>query len=162
MSALSARLAAPSVRHVLQVKRLCRERPQTALPVDQVTDPHQTVTTASSVMSKAPCFWTGMHKPAHQTMCQICNSGFYQIQWGQENCDVCPENHYCPVSPPHIHTCTCSNTRPNKCVCDSVCVWRVQMWTPSSVPATPSVPRAVWPRATAWRPSLEKQGTPVN
>lgn len=31
----ATRLAAPSVRHVLQVKRLCRERPQTALPVDQ-------------------------------------------------------------------------------------------------------------------------------
>ncbi len=43
-------------------------------------------------------FLTGMHKPSQQTMCQICSSGFYQIHWGQENCDLCPENHYCPVS----------------------------------------------------------------
>ena len=54
------------------------------------------------------CFLTGMHKAPHQTMCQICGSGFFQIHWGQEICDVCPENHYCPVSaappivrPPH-------------------------------------------------------------
>lgn len=43
-------------------------------------------------------FLTGMHKPSHQTMCQICSSGFYQVRRGQENCDLCPENHYCPVS----------------------------------------------------------------
>ena len=43
-------------------------------------------------------FWTGMHKPPHETLCQICGSGYFQIHWGQESCDVCPENHYCPVS----------------------------------------------------------------
>lgn len=47
---------------------------------------------------KCHYFLTGMHKPSYQTMCQICSSGFYQIRWGQENCDLCPENHYCPVS----------------------------------------------------------------
>lgn len=44
---------------------------------------------------------TGMHKAPHQTMCQICSSGFYQILWGQESCDLCPESHYCPVSAAH-------------------------------------------------------------
>lgn len=38
----------------------------------------------------------GMHKAPHQITCQICGSGYFQIRWGQESCDVCPENHYCP------------------------------------------------------------------
>ncbi|XP_056152261.1 proprotein convertase subtilisin/kexin type 5 isoform X2 [Lampris incognitus] len=53
----------------------------------------------------------GMHKASHQSMCQICNRGFYQIRWGQESCDVCPENHYCP-SP---------DVNPIKCPSDAFC-----------------------------------------
>lgn len=53
----------------------------------------------------------GMHKPAHLTMCQICNSGSYQIHWGQEQCDICPENHYCP-SP---------DVNPIQCPSDAFC-----------------------------------------
>lgn len=109
--------------------------------------------------------WTGMHKPPHQTLCQICSSGFFQIHWGQENCNVCPENHYCPVR-------TLPSQRKGICVlgprvfrmfCNQdCCSRRVLMWVPFSVPAMPSVQRAVWPPATAWRPSSVKQGTLVN
>ncbi|CAN9502123.1 unnamed protein product [Ophioblennius macclurei] len=53
----------------------------------------------------------GMHKAAHQAMCQICGSGFFQIRWGQESCDLCPENHYCP-SP---------DVNPIKCPSDAFC-----------------------------------------
>ncbi|XP_026085342.1 laminin subunit alpha-5-like isoform X2 [Carassius auratus] len=64
----------------------------------------------------------GMHKLAHQTMCQICSSGFYQIHWGQENCDLCPENHYCPspdVNPilcPTDAFCPEGSTAPGYCM----------------------------------------------
>uniref|UniRef100_A0A3Q4BGA8 Tyrosine-protein kinase ephrin type A/B receptor-like domain-containing protein n=1 Tax=Mola mola TaxID=94237 RepID=A0A3Q4BGA8_MOLML len=50
-----------------------------------------------------------MHKPPHQTFCQICGSGFYQIHWGQESCDVCPENHYCPSQSPDVKPIRCPN-----------------------------------------------------
>ncbi|KAF3844863.1 hypothetical protein F7725_008026 [Dissostichus mawsoni] len=46
-----------------------------------------------------------------QTLCQICGSGFYQVNWGRENCDLCPENHYCP-SP---------DVNPIKCPSDAFC-----------------------------------------
>ncbi|KAJ8271638.1 hypothetical protein COCON_G00104970 [Conger conger] len=49
----------------------------------------------------------GMHKAARQTMCQICTSGFYQLRWGQEACNVCPENHYCPS--PDVSPIQCPN-----------------------------------------------------
>ncbi|XP_029349809.1 multiple epidermal growth factor-like domains protein 9 [Echeneis naucrates] len=49
----------------------------------------------TSAKDCTPCR-PGMHKAPHQTMCQICGSGFFQIHWGQERCNVCPENHYCP------------------------------------------------------------------
>lgn len=49
----------------------------------------------------------GMHKAARQTMCQICTSGFYQIRWGQESCNICPENHYCPS--PDVNPIQCPN-----------------------------------------------------
>lgn len=49
----------------------------------------------------------GMHKAPHQTLCQICSSGFFQINWGQESCDICPENHYCPS--PDVHPILCPN-----------------------------------------------------
>lgn len=42
------------------------------------------------------------------------------------------------------------------------CSLRVLMWVPFSVPVMHSVQRAVWPPATAWRPSSVKQGTFVN
>ncbi|XP_034051126.1 multiple epidermal growth factor-like domains protein 9 [Thalassophryne amazonica] len=38
----------------------------------------------------------GMHKAPHESKCEICSSGFFQIRWGQESCDICPEDHYCP------------------------------------------------------------------
>ncbi|XP_056623962.1 sushi, von Willebrand factor type A, EGF and pentraxin domain-containing protein 1 isoform X2 [Triplophysa dalaica] len=49
----------------------------------------------------------GMHKVSHQTICKICNRGFYQIHWGQENCDLCPENNYCPS--PDVNPIQCPN-----------------------------------------------------
>ncbi|XP_007576237.1 PREDICTED: sushi, von Willebrand factor type A, EGF and pentraxin domain-containing protein 1-like isoform X1 [Poecilia mexicana] len=64
----------------------------------------------------------GMHKAPHQTMCQICSSGFYQILWGQESCDLCPENHYCPspdVNPiqcPSDAFCPKGSTAPGYCM----------------------------------------------
>ncbi|KAJ3613697.1 hypothetical protein NHX12_019943 [Muraenolepis orangiensis] len=64
----------------------------------------------------------GMHKAAHQTLCQICSSGFFQIHWGQENCDICPESHYCPspdVSPilcPSDAFCLAGSTSPGYCM----------------------------------------------
>uniref|UniRef100_A0A3B3WL49 Tyrosine-protein kinase ephrin type A/B receptor-like domain-containing protein n=1 Tax=Poecilia mexicana TaxID=48701 RepID=A0A3B3WL49_9TELE len=63
-----------------------------------------------------------MHKAPHQTMCQICSSGFYQILWGQESCDLCPENHYCPspdVNPiqcPSDAFCPKGSTAPGYCM----------------------------------------------
>lgn len=115
--------------------------------------------------------WTGMHKAPHQTMCQICGSGFFQIHWGRESCDVCPENHYCPVSTgpsARYVTWDCENEplRVGKIYhkfSERVySVFRVQMWTPFSVPAMLSVQRAAWLQATAWRLSSAKQGTLVN
>ncbi|CAL8300345.1 unnamed protein product [Boreogadus saida] len=64
----------------------------------------------------------GMHKAAHQMMCQICSSGFFQIHWGRENCDICPENHYCPspdVSPilcPDDAFCPAGSSSPSYCM----------------------------------------------
>lgn len=64
----------------------------------------------------------GMHKAAHQNMCQICSSGYFQIHWGQEKCAVCPENHYCPspdVSPiecPNDAFCPQGSTAPGYCM----------------------------------------------
>lgn len=48
-----------------------------------------------------------MHKAPHETLCQICGSGYFQIHWGQESCDVCPENHYCPS--PDVNPIQCPN-----------------------------------------------------
>ncbi|XP_030574860.1 laminin subunit gamma-1 [Archocentrus centrarchus] len=53
----------------------------------------------------------GMYKAAHQPMCQICSSGYFQIHWGRESCDICPENHYCP-SP---------DVNPIQCPSDAFC-----------------------------------------
>ncbi|XP_069779875.1 signal peptide, CUB and EGF-like domain-containing protein 2 isoform X2 [Narcine bancroftii] len=38
----------------------------------------------------------GMYKPPNQLLCRICPSGYYQIEKGQESCNQCPEQHYCP------------------------------------------------------------------
>ncbi|XP_022077641.2 laminin subunit gamma-2 [Acanthochromis polyacanthus] len=57
--------------------------------------PGGTETLLTGATRCSPCR-PGMYKAAYQTMCQICGSGFYQVQWGQENCEICPENHYCP------------------------------------------------------------------
>ncbi|KAM9709033.1 uncharacterized protein ACNS7B_001139 [Menidia menidia] len=64
----------------------------------------------SAAKDCTPCR-PGMHKAPHQTMCQICGSGLYQIHWGKESCDVCPENHYCP-SP---------DVNPIQCPSDAFC-----------------------------------------
>nr|XP_046223648.1 uncharacterized protein LOC124046936 [Oncorhynchus gorbuscha] len=64
----------------------------------------------------------GMHKAPRQSMCQICSSGFFQIRWGQETCNLCPENHYCPspdVNPilcPGDAFCPEGSTAPGYCM----------------------------------------------
>ncbi|KAI1887395.1 hypothetical protein AGOR_G00189860 [Albula goreensis] len=60
----------------------------------------------SAAKECTPCR-PGMHKTARQAMCQICSSGFYQIRWGQETCNICPDNHYCPS--PDINPIQCPN-----------------------------------------------------
>lgn len=63
-----------------------------------------------------------MYKAPHQTTCQICSSGFYQILRGQQSCDLCPENHYCPspdVNPircPSDAFCPGGSTAPGYCM----------------------------------------------
>lgn len=42
--------------------------------------------------------YLGMFKGPGDTACKPCEPGEYQLQQGQESCDLCPENHYCPVS----------------------------------------------------------------
>nr|XP_019940171.1 PREDICTED: multiple epidermal growth factor-like domains protein 11 isoform X1 [Paralichthys olivaceus] len=74
----------------------------------------------------------GMHKASHQTMCQICGSGFYQIHWGQESCDVCPENHYCPVSAAASTFCT---LQPLQCAPTTYCSLQT-LHPPPSDPST--------------------------
>lgn len=80
------------------------------------TEALQTATQACS-----PCR-PGMHKASNQKICQVCGGGFYQIHWGQENCDVCPENHYCPspdVSPikcPNDAFCPAGSLAPGYCM----------------------------------------------
>lgn len=39
-----------------------------------------------------------MFKASGDNQCKVCKTGEYQLQVGQESCDICPENHYCPVS----------------------------------------------------------------
>ncbi|XP_046906197.1 uncharacterized protein si:dkey-21a6.5 [Hypomesus transpacificus] len=63
-----------------------------------------------------------MHKAAQQKMCQICSSGSFQIRWGQESCNICPENNYCPspdVNPiqcPSDAFCPPGSTAPGYCM----------------------------------------------
>ncbi|XP_066575832.1 keratin-associated protein 9-1 [Amia ocellicauda] len=64
----------------------------------------------------------GMHKVPSEVMCRICNIGFYQIRWGQESCDICPKDHYCPspdVNPilcPGDAFCPAGSTAPGYCM----------------------------------------------
>lgn len=58
----------------------------------------------------APCR-AGMFKGPGDTACKPCEPGEYQLQQGQESCDLCPENHYCP-SP---------DVKPTKCPPDAFC-----------------------------------------
>ncbi|KPP71422.1 laminin subunit alpha-2-like [Scleropages formosus] len=64
----------------------------------------------------------GMYRTAVQNLCQICSSGFFQVRWGQESCDICPENHYCPspdVNPvlcPDDAFCPEGSTSPGYCM----------------------------------------------
>ncbi|KAG8013378.1 Cilia-and flagella-associated protein 99 [Nibea albiflora] len=74
------------------------------------TCPGGTESLQTAAKDCTPCR-PGMHKPPHHTMCQICGSGYYQIHWGQESCDICPENHYCP-SP---------DVNPIQCPSDAFC-----------------------------------------
>eukprot|EP00064_Thunnus_orientalis_P015562 superscaffoldBa00002904_g15616 len=75
------------------------------------TCPGGTEALKAAAKTCSPCR-PGMHKAPHETLCQICGSGYFQIHWGQESCDVCPENHYCPVSTEpsgHYVTRDCEN-----------------------------------------------------
>ncbi|NWU61051.1 SVEP1 protein, partial [Pterocles burchelli] len=38
----------------------------------------------------------GTFKGPSDNNCKLCRTGEYQLQWGKESCDLCPENHYCP------------------------------------------------------------------
>lgn len=100
-----------SVRRVPEEQKLCKLLLKTARRVGQViqrSSEHQlhwqryftnsvTAHNNKKKQNNGIWLWTGMHKPPHQTLCQICSSGSFQIHWGQENCNLCPENHYCPV-----------------------------------------------------------------
>ncbi|KAG7328268.1 hypothetical protein KOW79_008212 [Hemibagrus wyckioides] len=83
--------------------------------------PSGSETLQTGSMQCSPCR-PGMYKTSNQKMCQICNSGFYQIHWGQENCDICPEDHYCPspdVDPiqcPSDAFCPEGSTAPGYCM----------------------------------------------
>ncbi|KAM6075804.1 uncharacterized protein VSU04_003540 isoform 2-T2 [Chlamydotis macqueenii] len=57
-----------------------------------------------------PCL-PGMFKGPSDNKCKLCRTGEYQLQWGKESCDLCPENHYCP-SP---------DVNPVKCPPDAFC-----------------------------------------
>ncbi|TSN67069.1 hypothetical protein Baya_8885 [Bagarius yarrelli] len=111
---------APCVRHVLLVLTQMKVVQSHVKPVHQVfTHP-----------DKAPLFVThvlrahtaSMYKTSHEKMCEICRNGFYQIHWGQENCDICPEEHYCPspdVNPiqcPSDAFCPEGSTAPGYCM----------------------------------------------
>ncbi|KAK6493694.1 multiple epidermal growth factor-like domains protein 9 [Huso huso] len=49
----------------------------------------------------------GMHRGPEESMCRICSVGYYQIKWGQEKCDICPKEHYCPS--PDVNPIKCPN-----------------------------------------------------
>ncbi|MBN3281305.1 SCUB1 protein, partial [Polyodon spathula] len=49
----------------------------------------------------------GMHRSPEESMCRICSVGYYQIKWGQERCEICPEEHYCPS--PDVNPIKCPN-----------------------------------------------------
>ncbi|XP_064420373.1 multiple epidermal growth factor-like domains protein 6 isoform X2 [Latimeria chalumnae] len=69
----------------------------------------------------SPCR-PGMFKHPSDSMCKICSSGYYQIKWGQETCEICPENHYCPspdINPilcPNDAFCPAGSTAPQYCM----------------------------------------------
>nr|XP_023690117.1 scavenger receptor class F member 1-like [Paramormyrops kingsleyae] len=64
----------------------------------------------------------GMHKGPDQGLCQICKSGYFQIRWGQEICEICPENNYCPspdlnpIQCPSDAFCPQGSTAPGYCM----------------------------------------------
>nr|XP_015199888.1 PREDICTED: tumor necrosis factor receptor superfamily member 9-like [Lepisosteus oculatus] len=64
----------------------------------------------------------GMYKEPHETICRICNSGFFQIHWGQESCEICPKDHYCPspdvipIQCPADAFCPKGSTAPGYCM----------------------------------------------
>uniref|UniRef100_A0A3B3R0V7 Si:dkey-21a6.5 n=1 Tax=Paramormyrops kingsleyae TaxID=1676925 RepID=A0A3B3R0V7_9TELE len=63
-----------------------------------------------------------MHKGPDQGLCQICKSGYFQIRWGQEICEICPENNYCPspdlnpIQCPSDAFCPQGSTAPGYCM----------------------------------------------
>lgn len=157
----TAPLLALSARCVPGEQKRFKLLPETARLVGQVIA--QIDCCAARSCKIKPCdigFGTGMHKAPHQTMCQICSSGFFQINWGQESCNICPENHYCPVS--IVSYLTKKNKLANVQWKWMLISTRARMWTPSCVPTMHFVHRAAWPPATAWRLSSVKQGTLVN
>ncbi|XP_021249472.1 flocculation protein FLO11-like [Numida meleagris] len=64
----------------------------------------------------------GMFKGPGDDACKPCEPGEYQLQRGQESCDPCPENHYCPspdVNPikcPPDAFCPAGSTAPQYCM----------------------------------------------
>uniref|UniRef100_UPI00398E75F1 multiple epidermal growth factor-like domains protein 9 isoform X2 n=1 Tax=Pristiophorus japonicus TaxID=55135 RepID=UPI00398E75F1 len=64
----------------------------------------------------------GMYKQLKELLCRMCKTGYYQIMAGQESCDQCPEQHYCPspdVAPIHCPDdafCPAGSTAPQYCM----------------------------------------------
>lgn len=64
----------------------------------------------------------GTFKGLGDAACKPCEPGEYQLQQGQDSCDLCPENHYCPspdVNPikcPPDAFCPMGSTAPQYCM----------------------------------------------
>ncbi|XP_032890329.1 laminin subunit gamma-2-like isoform X2 [Amblyraja radiata] len=65
---------------------------------------------------------SGMCKPPKDVLCRMCQNGYYQIEPGQESCNLCPEQHYCPspdvipVRCPSDAFCPPGSTAPRYCM----------------------------------------------
>ncbi|XP_067099689.1 multiple epidermal growth factor-like domains protein 6 [Osmerus mordax] len=122
----SCRSCSPGFYASLQNSTLCRPCPQGSFCNSSSCAQCQICPagTESLLAAAKDCtpFRPGMHKAARQKMCQICSSGFFQIRWGQESCNICPENNYCPspdVNPiqcPSDAFCPEGSTAPGYCM----------------------------------------------
>ncbi|MEE6462708.1 hypothetical protein FKM82_001684 [Ascaphus truei] len=69
----------------------------------------------------APCR-PGTFKGPGNSACTFCNAGDFQVKWGEERCEKCPEDNYCPspdVNPiecPIDAFCPAGSTEPSYCM----------------------------------------------